>query len=272
MKTVLKTLVIAALVLLGLQAFAQLLKPTDNGDSKHVLESITQSKAKEEIVHVSVTPNGEVSLATEDLMQLNEDLPDIIAETAIESSEAGCHCFGKITADCYSTGALGSYSANCNTAHHRPNCCTQVKNHIAALTAAQKQSIATCLCSKGLADNTPIYATNAIGTQAYESCPDKIATIHQKPAYSVTTCTCPKGWLANPTNVDGGVTADGKCKKAVCGWDAAVFPGYPANVAIGTWGFTWQNGIYAWGTTANGGAPNCVTVNYPAGPCTVSWP
>lgn len=267
-----KTLMLAALVLLALQVFAQLMKPTGNADSKHVLESKIPPKTGAEIVQVSVSPIGEVSLSAEDLLQLNADDEPAMEETAIESLELGCHCYGKITGDCYSTGALGSYSANCNTAHHRPNCCTQVKNNIAALTAAQKQSIANCLCSKGLADGTPIYATNAIGTQGYESCPDKIATIHQKPTYTVTTCTCPSGWLANPTNVDGGVTADGKCKKGVCGWSSTVFPGYPANVAIGTWGFTWQNGIYAWGTTANGGAANCVTVTVPAGPCTVSWP
>ncbi len=69
-------------------------------------------------------------------------------------------------------------------------------------------------------------------------------------------CSCPKGWLASSTNEDGGVSADGKCKKLVCAPIAVLPP--PNGTSIGNWGFTWGNEIWVWGTKENGGAPiNC---------------
>lgn len=78
----------------------------------------------------------------------------------------------------------------------------------------------------------------------------------------VTTCKCPSGWACNGCSpqVDGGVTSDGKCKRLACQPD--LISPYPANGAqIGnpSWGFSWDNAFYAWGTAANGGAPTCVT-------------
>ena len=224
---------------------------------------------------VSVMPSGAISLVGEDLPLMIID--QLAKDPELEIASLGCHCFGHVSnsPDCYATGALGSaYNTNCNVnvQNHKSDCCGRVKNALAVLTAAQKQSIATCLCNSGRPAG-PVFAYYAIGTKPYEQCDNKIATIVRPPAYSVTTCTCPAGWLANPTNVDGGVTSDGKCKKGVCGpWNATAIPPPPNGTAIGTWGFTWSNGIYVWGTTANGGAPNCVTVNYPAGPCSVTWP
>lgn len=76
----------------------------------------------------------------------------------------------------------------------------------------------------------------------------------------VTTCTCPTDWICNGCSpqVNGGVTSDGKCKKLACQPDT-ITPPPPNGTPIGTWGFTWGNGFYAWGTAANGGAPTCVT-------------
>ena len=69
-------------------------------------------------------------------------------------------------------------------------------------------------------------------------------------------CSCPKGWLANTTNEDGGVSADGKCKKLVCAPITVLPP--PNGTSIGNWGFTWGNEIWALGTKENGGAAiNC---------------
>ena len=93
-----------------------------------------------------------------------------------------------------------------------------------------------------------------------------VGTLHYRVAQSIyvtcsggeTTCTCPKGWAANTTNVDGGVTADGKCKKLACAPDA-IGPFPPDGTPIGNWGFSWGNGFWAWGTTANHGAAQCVT-------------
>jgi hypothetical protein len=66
-------------------------------------------------------------------------------------------------------------------------------------------------------------------------------------------CHCPPGWLDNTTNVDGGGTRDGKCKKKVGIWDASMFP----TGLLGRWGFTVGNELWAWGTIANGGANIC---------------
>jgi len=95
-----------------------------------------------------------------------------------------------------------------------------------------------------------------------------VGTGHYKVAQSIefdctggdTTCTCPKGWTCNGCSpqVDGGVTSDGKCKRVAC--QGNTIPPYPPDgTPIGSWGFSWGNAFIAWGTSANGGAPNCVT-------------
>ena len=87
---------------------------------------------------------------------------------------------------------------------------------------------------------------------------DTIGTLTNTPEVTETTCTCPPGWLANTTNVDGGETADGKCKR-LAAIPITVTP-LPANgTPVGSWGFTWDNGVWAWGTSANGGAASCTT-------------
>lgn len=68
------------------------------------------------------------------------------------------------------------------------------------------------------------------------------------------SCHCPKGWLANMTNVDGGSSPDRKCKKQVCGPFSPSVPPPSDGTAIGTWGFTWGDGIWVWGTSGNGGS------------------
>lgn len=77
--------------------------------------------------------------------------------------------------------------------------------------------------------------------------------------YSATAC-CGKP----------GVTVDGRCKTLAC-QPNTVTPYPPNGMAIGTapptygtsamsWGFSWGNAFYAWGTAANGGMPtNCQT-------------
>lgn len=193
---------------------------------------------------------------------------DALAQVKTPAAIA-CHCFGKVTADCISIGAIGgNYDWPCQTAAHRTNCCERVKAFVAALTSAQREAILQCLCAKGITNGTPINVTSAVGTGEYQSCGDPIGTFYQQPAYDVTTCKCPPGWLANTTNVDGGVTSDGKCKKGVCGWDATAFPPPSADATpVGTWGFTWGNGLYAWGTADNHGKASCATVHHDKGPC-----
>lgn len=73
--------------------------------------------------------------------------------------------------------------------------------------------------------------------------------------YELIPCHCPKGWLSNTTNQDGGVTTDGRCKKLVCGPIAVIPP--PDGTQLGNWGFTWGNTLWAYGTKENGGAVIC---------------
>lgn len=191
-----------------------------------------------------------------------------------------CNCFGGISTIspvgelhkqndwCWNFGALGTaFSWPCHDihGHHKDQCCDRVQAAVHNLSATQWQSIADCLCANGTATGTTIEAYTAVGSGlggpleigTYDNC-DVLGTLVNQPLVTKTTCTCPKGWLANETNVDGGVTADGKCKKGVCGpFIIANLP--PDGTPVGTWGFTWNNGLYAWGTTENGGAAICHT-------------
>lgn len=127
---------------------------------------------------------------------------------------------------------------------------------------SQRQSVATACCALGAASGSQIYAFSAVGTKAYRSVPQGaaaqlIGTLSNSPA--VTQTACPAGWLANMTNVNGGITADGKCKK-VSG-SISIVPLPTSGSQIGAYGFTWGNQVYAWGTQANGGAAVTTTIS-----------
>lgn len=140
---------------------------------------------------------------------------------------------------------------------NRKDCQKKCSDAAYNLSAAQKQAIADCACAAGVGNGTPIRAYSAVGVKRYQS-DQAMGTLVNIPAVVQTTCKCPVGWWSNTSNVDGGVTADGKCKKPVCG-PIGVTP--PANgTPVGTWGFTWGNALYAWGTAANGGAATCKTI------------
>ena len=142
---------------------------------------------------------------------------------------------------------------------NRNDCNVRCTNVTAALTTAQKQSIADCVCAAGIATGTPIRSYSAVGTKDYKSS-HQIGILTNTAEVANTICKCPIGWLSD-TNVDGGVTNNGVCKKLVCGpWDATAFPPPNPGVVVGTWGFTWQNQLWAFGTTANKGAVVCSTV------------
>jgi hypothetical protein len=119
-----------------------------------------------------------------------------------------------------------------------------------------KQAVAACACANGAPNGTNINAYRAVGTGKYAAAAPIITPLHRTNA--VTQTKCPAGWFANMTNVDGGVTADGKCKKP--SGPLGVLP-VPANgTALGTYGFSWGNEVYAWGTQANGGAAVTTTI------------
>lgn len=129
----------------------------------------------------------------------------------------------------------------------------------AAAAHSGSQSIAACACAAGKSSGTVCRAWSAVGTKEYKSA-QQIGVLTNQPEVKKTTCTCPAGWACNGCSpqVDGGVTTDGKCKKLAC--QAISITPFPANgTQLGSWGFTWGNALIAWGSSANGGAPNCVT-------------
>lgn len=121
-----------------------------------------------------------------------------------------------------------------------------------------KQGIANCACSAGAGSGTMIRAFGGVGTREYRQ-GQTLGTLINIPEITKTTCTCPTGWLSNTSNIDGGVTTDGNCKKHVCG-PIGISPLPPNGTPIGNWGFTWGNGIWAIGTSANGGKASCTTI------------
>jgi len=148
--------------------------------------------------------------------------------------------------------------------------CTTVLQHVQE--SAATQAIINTLRSRGGCGSVGVQVAVRLGTRDRVDCGNRsydtggtwIAAVPAScPAgFSIVgnTCiketpvvyTCPQGWAANQTNVDGGVTADGKCKKAVAGCN---LPNPPANgTQIGSWGFTWGNAVIAMGSAQNGGA------------------
>lgn len=121
---------------------------------------------------------------------------------------------------------------------------------------AQKQAIQACACSGGAPNGAAIDAYRAVGTGQYNSA-QQIGILHRTNA--VTEMRCPQGWLAGSTNVDGGVTVDGKCKKLSATLTITPLPA--DGTQLGTYGFTSGNGVWAWGTQANGGAAHTVTIS-----------
>jgi hypothetical protein len=141
---------------------------------------------------------------------------------------------------------------------NRVDCQSKCTIAAANLTSAEIQAIADCSCAAGKANGTELIAFAAVGTKKYLSA-QSLKKLVSSPQVTSTTCNCPTGWAANMTNIDGGVTADGKCKKLVCG-PISTGP-FPADgTPLGNWGFTWGNALYAWGSTTNGGAAKCSTV------------
>lgn len=118
-------------------------------------------------------------------------------------------------------------------------------------------------CVRGYGYIGALGTNNADGTAGLLTC--------TAPVPAVTQQKCPAGWACNGCSpqVDGGVTTDGKCKKAACGPNS-IAPYPPDGTQIGSWGFSWGNAFYAWGTSANGGKPTTIIISPPV-PGSGSW-
>jgi hypothetical protein len=138
---------------------------------------------------------------------------------------------------------------------NQTDCNTRCTSAAASYTGSQ--SIATAACAAGANNGTVVRAWSAVGTREYKSA-QQIGVLQKQAQVSQTTCTCPPTWLSSTTNVPGGVTGDGKCKKEA-GSCLNISPLPPNGTQIGSWGFTWGNSLVAYGSSANGGAATCVT-------------
>jgi hypothetical protein len=136
-------------------------------------------------------------------------------------------------------------------------CKTKAAHHFHDFT------IASSACAAGVPNGTRIQAFSAVGKKGYRAAIEIGILASGGSSVTQTSCTCPPTWTCNACSpqVAGGKTTDGKCKKVACEGNA--IPPYPPDgTPIGSWGFTWGNYFVAWGTTANGGAPDptsCVT-------------
>lgn len=156
------------------------------------------------------------------------------------------------------TGAVNKTYSGLNPQNdtNQTDCNTRCTTEAAKYTGSQ--SVAAAACAAGTANGTVIRAWSAVGTREYKSA-QQIGILINTPEVKKTVCTCPATWWSDK-NVPGGVTTDGKCKKEAldnCGIKISPLP--PMGTQLGTWGFSWDNTLWAYGTKENGGAANCVT-------------
>lgn len=209
--------------------------------------------------------------------------------TLMGASEAfaSAHCFCKLSihdntnkTSCSGVikdyGQLATYTGlGQQSDSNQTNCNTKCTS--AAMPDNGSQALATAACNAGAGNGTIVRAWSAVGTKEYKSaqaigtlkniaavrnCPQGGSIVGANCVITVAvTKKCPQGWAANSTNVDGGVTADGLCKKAVAGCNLSA--PLPANgTQIAGYGFTWGNAVVQWGSAANGGA---AIISCPAG-------
>ena len=148
---------------------------------------------------------------------------------------------------------VGSYSGVGQQSDTNQTACnTECTTEAAKIS---KATLAQQACQKGCASGSPIMAWSKVGTREWKSA-QGYGALQSSPANTVYTC--PAGWFSNTTNIEGGQTGDGKCKKK-SGDNTTVTPLPPNGTPLGTWGFTWGTEIIAYGTAANGGAPTTST-------------
>lgn len=166
------------------------------------------------------------------------------------------------------TGDVGLQTSWPRTQGKAQNCSTACNGESNNIDLVNLANIA---CSRGIANGTVIRSFDALGNcgghGAYEV-NNTIGTLTNTPGVSQTTCSCPSGWLANTTNVDGGISSDGRCKKHA--GTNYIQPNAPNGTEIGVWGFTWGNGFWAWGTAANGGDATCTTTIISSAICVIN--
>ena len=193
---------------------------------------------------------------------------------ALQCSEnfAGPHCWCKIRVGCtgyvvHDFGGICRYRAIASG--KKSDCaqrCTDVSQQYGT---AAVQASGAAICSDKGAGTWKVNAYSVVGASDWEN-----NACDTDQGFGSVTCTkiprvcrCPAGWSCNGCSpqVDGGITNDGKCKKLACQPDQILpFPADGTQIGDPAWGFSWGNAFYAWGTTANGGAPTCMGGGYDA--------
>lgn len=133
----------------------------------------------------------------------------------------------------------------------KDRCQTVVDNY-------DKNAMAAAACAAGVANGAQVGGWSAVGEAGYRQA-RTVGILVNKPAgtETVLNCQCPSNWLANLTNVPGGPTTDVKCKKLAYK-PINISPLPPDGTQVGTYGFTWGDELWAFGSLTNGGAASCV--------------
>jgi hypothetical protein len=113
--------------------------------------------------------------------------------------------------------------------------------------------IAKSACAQNRANNSFIYPAYWIGTDSKIRA-GRGAKLTNKPAGPITEKKCTAPWMSNTSNIPGGVTTDGRCKKEFMIQNFTISPKPLDGTQIGNWGFYWGNAVVAYGTPQNGGA------------------
>lgn len=193
---------------------------------------------------------------------------------ALPCSESynGPHCWCKIRVGCtgyvvHDFGALCRYRLI--AVGKQADCSQRCTQAAAAYGLSAVQSSGGAICSNMGAGTWGVSAYSVVGASDWQNnaCDTDQGFGSVTCAAIPKVCKCPAGWTCNGCNpqVEGGITNDGGCKKMAC--QPNVIKPYPADgtqVGSPSWGFSWGNAFYAWGTAANGGAPNCTGGGYSA--------
>ena len=105
------------------------------------------------------------------------------------------------------------------------------------------------VCSSSGLSNTEIRVMSDI-----KNLPAQMAGWGEKQFIDIMKCNLP--WWSNTSNIPGGITDDGKCKREhiMVTMNPAISTPPPNGTPIGTWGFYWGNALVEFGTQVNGGA------------------
>jgi hypothetical protein len=219
----------------------------------------------------SVNRTGWVLTVTFVALLLGWTSPAVAALPCSESFN-GPRCWCKISVGC--TGyVVKDFGAICKyrdiATGKKADCAERCSKAAQKYGTAAVQASGAAICSNKGAGTWDVFAYSVVGAKDVKNnaCDPDQNFGSVKCTGIPRVCKCPSGWACNGCSpqVDGGITSDGKCKKLACAPNTITPP--PANgTPIGSWGFSWDGAFYAWGTTANGGAPKCTGGGY-----SVTW-